>query len=187
MITMVRENVILEPLTTTTALIELTKSKDRRSRSMSGCVFVSSLLVCVLLLHGSGSPSGGGGGGDGEDRLESLRGLTFTNVSSASVDFGRIRFSSPAAVVYPESVRDVEATVRAVRAGAGLTLAAKGRGHSVHGQAQVPRTISSSQWLILVFQAIMERLNLYLEVCLHCYCFGRPSGQSDGSGNHGLE
>lgn len=65
--------------------------------------------------------------------------LTFSNMtsSSAGFDFGLIRFSTPRAVVYPKSVRDVRATVRAVRSSSQLTLAAKGRGHSVHGQAQV--------------------------------------------------
>lgn len=73
------------------------------------------------------------------ERLELDGNVRFTNMTAATFDFGRIRFSSPAAVVYPESARDVEATVRAVRSRAaqGLTLAAKGRGHSVHGQAQV--------------------------------------------------
>lgn len=74
--------------------------------------------------------------------LSSLRldgALTFSNTSSAGIDFGRIRFSTPGAMVFPKSVRDVEATVRAVRSAtsSGLTLAARGCGHSVHGQAQV--------------------------------------------------
>lgn len=74
--------------------------------------------------------------------LSSLRldgALTFSNTSSAGIDFGRIRFSTPGAMVSPKSVRDVEATVRAVRSAtsSGLTLAARGCGHSVHGQAQV--------------------------------------------------
>jgi hypothetical protein len=65
--------------------------------------------------------------------------LTFSNTSSAAADFGLIHFSQPGAVVYPKSVRDIELVVRAVQSDTrpGLTLAAKGRGHSVHGQAQV--------------------------------------------------
>ena len=65
--------------------------------------------------------------------------ITFSNTSSAASDFGLIRFSEPGAVVYPKSVRDIETVVRAVQRDprSGLTLAAKGHGHSVHGQAQV--------------------------------------------------
>lgn len=75
------------------------------------------------------------------DLLSSLHldgSLTFSNLSSAATDFGLVRFSLPGAVIYPKSVRDVQVAVRAVRSSRGfdLTLAAKGRGHSVHGQAQ---------------------------------------------------
>jgi len=117
-----------------------------------GGITTWALLVCLLVITRRGShyrdeeevvnlrgspclPRGDRG------MLESLSldgAMTFTNTTSAALDFGRIRFSTPAAVVYPGSIRDVEATVRAVRSsGAGLTLAAKGRGHSVHGKAQV--------------------------------------------------
>lgn len=64
--------------------------------------------------------------------------LTFSNTSSAASDFGLIHFALPAAILYPKSVRDVQVAVSAVASRSGLTLAAKGRGHSVHGQAQVP-------------------------------------------------
>ncbi|XP_024383193.1 cytokinin dehydrogenase 4 isoform X2 [Physcomitrium patens] len=78
--------------------------------------------------------------------LSSLRldgSLTFSNTSSAASDFGRIRYSLPGAILYPKSVRDVELAVRAVQSskGSGLTLAAKGSGHSVHGQAQALRGV----------------------------------------------
>lgn len=63
--------------------------------------------------------------------------LSFSNTSVAGSDFGRTQFSLPAAVLHPKSVSDVQAVVRAVASRPGLTLAAKGRGHSVHGQAQV--------------------------------------------------
>ncbi|KAG0621417.1 hypothetical protein M758_3G018300 [Ceratodon purpureus] len=78
---------------------------------------------------------------DNRARLSSLPldgSLTFSNTSSAASDFGLIRFSEPSAVVHPKSVSDIEAVVHAVLRDtrSGLTLAAKGRGHSVHGQAQ---------------------------------------------------
>lgn len=64
--------------------------------------------------------------------------LTFSNTSSAASDFGLIHFSLPGAILYPKSVRDIQVVIRAVHSATSseLTLAARGRGHSVHGQAQ---------------------------------------------------
>lgn len=117
------------------------------------------LLMCLLFASGRKgheddySSSGCGGSADHHRVLSSLQldgTLTFSNTSSAAADFGLIHFAMPSAVVYPRSVRDVQVTVRAVlsAASSGLTVAAKGRGHSVHGQAQVLYTRSSSLTLI---------------------------------------
>ncbi|THU57908.1 hypothetical protein C4D60_Mb03t08530 [Musa balbisiana] len=74
--------------------------------------------------------------------LESLRidgNLSFHDVSLAARDFGNRYRLLPSAVLYPGSVSDVAATVRHVfRMGSGskLTVAARGHGHSLQGQAQ---------------------------------------------------
>ncbi len=64
-----------------------------------------------------------------------------TAVDAAARDWGSIKRLAPAGVLYPESVDDivslVRTTTRLSSSSSNLTLAAKGRGHSVNGQAQV--------------------------------------------------
>ncbi|CAL4933957.1 unnamed protein product [Urochloa decumbens] len=58
--------------------------------------------------------------------------------TTASSDFGRIFFHSPAAVLKPESSRDISLLLSFL-SGSSLskvTVAARGAGHSIHGQAQ---------------------------------------------------
>ncbi|KAJ4802191.1 hypothetical protein LUZ62_014757 [Rhynchospora pubera] len=64
----------------------------------------------------------------------------FQNLTEFSKDFGN-RFSyEPSAVLYPASVSDISDTIKHVfelGAKSGLTVAARGHGHSLQGQAQV--------------------------------------------------
>ncbi|CAN6444181.1 unnamed protein product [Victoria cruziana] len=78
------------------------------------------------------------------DRAQ-LRGLDldgrveFDDVRSAATDFGHLHTSLPSAVVHPRSVADVAKTVRLVfelGQSSNLTIAARGHGHSLQGQAQ---------------------------------------------------
>lgn len=58
--------------------------------------------------------------------------------TTASSDFGRILFQSPAAVLKPQSSRDISLLLSFL-SGSSLnkvTVAARGAGHSIHGQAQ---------------------------------------------------
>jgi cytokinin dehydrogenase len=65
----------------------------------------------------------------------------FQNLTDFSKDFGN-RFSyQPSAVLYPALVADISATIKHVfqlGAQSGLTVVARGHGHSLHGQAQAP-------------------------------------------------
>jgi hypothetical protein len=64
--------------------------------------------------------------------------LSFSDTADAARDWGRIKRLSPAGVLYPESVDDIVSLVRtAGLSTSNLTVAAKGRGHSINGQAQV--------------------------------------------------
>jgi hypothetical protein len=145
-----------QPYVRTTTVLELAR-KDAAGSVMRSCVRVlgswtrlawsSTLLVCLLLAQDK-TPA--------ELAVRELSSLpldgslTFSNTSSAASDFGLIHFAVPAAVLYPQSVRDVQAAVRAVASLAGLTLAAKGRGHSVHGQAQVNQVFLSKFLLRMI-------------------------------------
>lgn len=67
--------------------------------------------------------------------------LLFDKIHEASSDFGRLaRFAPPRAVLQPASVRDISCLVRSIYTaspmGCNLTVAARGHGHSIHGQAQ---------------------------------------------------
>ncbi|KAI5069916.1 hypothetical protein GOP47_0014259 [Adiantum capillus-veneris] len=67
-------------------------------------------------------------------------------VSEASVDFGKLaRLAPPRAVLKPASVQDIGSLVRGIYKAAvasnnnvAMTVAARGHGHSIHGQAQAP-------------------------------------------------
>ncbi|KAF8389589.1 hypothetical protein HHK36_024106 [Tetracentron sinense] len=58
--------------------------------------------------------------------------------NSASLDFGRIYFNSPSAVLRPQSPKEISLLLSFLSASSfsKITVAAKGAGHSVHGQAQ---------------------------------------------------
>ncbi|XXG64224.1 hypothetical protein AAC387_Pa05g2228 [Persea americana] len=54
----------------------------------------------------------------------------------ASTDFGNLTCSLPAAVLYPSSVKDIATLIKAsYSASLPFPIAAKGHGHSIHGQA----------------------------------------------------
>ncbi|XP_031475506.1 cytokinin dehydrogenase 3-like [Nymphaea colorata] len=59
---------------------------------------------------------------------------------SASVDFGRMYFNLPAAVLRPKSPREISFLLKSVRSSSPfsnrVTVAARGAGHSINGQAQ---------------------------------------------------
>ncbi|KAJ7567676.1 hypothetical protein O6H91_01G001900 [Diphasiastrum complanatum] len=63
--------------------------------------------------------------------------LSFSKIANASRDFGNIHHTFPAAVLYPDSVKDIATVVQFVYASSSnLTIAAKGAGHSIYGQSQ---------------------------------------------------
>lgn len=69
--------------------------------------------------------------------------LSFDNTTAAAKDWGRLRHLAPAAVVHPRGVEDIATIVAAVARSESdhLTVAARGLGHSVNGQAQVPNLV----------------------------------------------
>ncbi|MED6156836.1 Cytokinin dehydrogenase 7 [Stylosanthes scabra] len=74
------------------------------------------------------------------DVVSSLDGLEITSATaSAGKDFGGTKFSKPLAVIRPSSAVDVARVVRAAAATANLTVAARGNGHSINGQAMAHR------------------------------------------------
>lgn len=62
--------------------------------------------------------------------------ISFEDTASAAVDFGNIYHNRPAAVVFPASVDDISAVIRYAGHSPTLTVAARGNGHSINGQAQ---------------------------------------------------
>lgn len=58
--------------------------------------------------------------------------------NTASLDFGRIFFNSPSAVLRPQSPEDISLLLSFLSASSNskVTVAARGAGHSIHGQAQ---------------------------------------------------
>lgn len=65
--------------------------------------------------------------------------LSFENIENAAKDFGNRYHLIPAAVVHPKSVSDVSHIIKHVfdlGLSSELTIAARGRGHSLEGQAQ---------------------------------------------------
>jgi cytokinin dehydrogenase len=60
---------------------------------------------------------------------------TVAEADEAARDFGGLVTAPPAAVVRPASADDVASAIRAAAVRPGLTVAARGNGHSVNGQA----------------------------------------------------
>lgn len=70
--------------------------------------------------------------------------LSFHNNNHAAKDFGNIYHFFPLAVLHPKSVSDISSTIKYVfemGSGSDLTVAARGHGHSVQGQAQAHQGI----------------------------------------------
>ncbi|CAK9183990.1 unnamed protein product [Ilex paraguariensis] len=74
--------------------------------------------------------------------LEALRldgHLSFDNMHHAAKDFGNRHHFLPSAVLHPKSVSDISSTIKHIfemGTTTGLTVAARGHGHSLEGQAQ---------------------------------------------------
>ncbi|XAR68472.1 Cytokinin dehydrogenase [Bertholletia excelsa] len=79
--------------------------------------------------------------------LETLRFdgyLSTENIDHAAKDFGNICHHLPSGVLYPKSVSDISSTIKFIFEMGGaseLTVAARGNGHSLQGQAQAHRGI----------------------------------------------
>lgn len=70
--------------------------------------------------------------------------LTFDNVEAAASDFGNIYHLMPSAVLHPKSVLDISTMIKSVfnmGLKSQLTVAARGHGHSLQGQAQAYRGV----------------------------------------------
>ncbi|CAK9187830.1 unnamed protein product [Ilex paraguariensis] len=70
--------------------------------------------------------------------------LSFENIHEAATDFGNIYHFLPSAILYPETVSDISTIIKNINemgTTSGLTVAARGNGHSVQGQAQAYRGI----------------------------------------------
>lgn len=64
--------------------------------------------------------------------------ISYDNITGVDTDWGFMIHQPAAGILYPQSVSDIIAVVQAVvRSKSGLTVAARGHGHSVNGQAQV--------------------------------------------------
>lgn len=65
--------------------------------------------------------------------------LSFENIDHAAKDFGNRYHLMPSAVLYPKSVSDISSIIKYIFCmdkSSELTVAARGRGHSLEGQAQ---------------------------------------------------
>lgn len=63
-------------------------------------------------------------------------------IKLASSDYGNIVTEIPAAVFYPSSIRDIESLIKfAANNSSPFTVAARGQGHSVRGQAMAPNGV----------------------------------------------
>ncbi|XP_074364996.1 cytokinin dehydrogenase 9-like [Apium graveolens] len=80
--------------------------------------------------------------------------LFFENIHHAANDFGNRYHFLPAAVLYPKSVRDISSTVKHVfemGTTSVLTVAARGHGHSLEGQAQ------ARQGIVINMESLQDR------------------------------
>lgn len=62
--------------------------------------------------------------------------ISYENVEMGASDFGGIYRQRPSAMVYPATVDDIARVMRALSRVPNVTVAARGNGHSINGQAQ---------------------------------------------------
>ncbi|KAG8375757.1 hypothetical protein BUALT_Bualt10G0133500 [Buddleja alternifolia] len=74
--------------------------------------------------------------------------------SAAGKDFGGLQFSKPLAVIKPSGTDDVAKVIRLASRSQHLTVAARGNGHSVNGQAMAHRG------MVIDMQAIESRIDV---------------------------
>lgn len=70
--------------------------------------------------------------------------LSFDNIHHAAKDFGNTYHLHPLAVLYPKSVFDISSTIKHIfhmGSASQLTVAARGHGHSLQGQAQADQGV----------------------------------------------
>eukprot|EP00250_Pteridium_aquilinum_P017411 c23619_g1_i1 orf=324-2012(-) len=94
--------------------------------------------------------------------------LRFEELNEASIDFGRMaRLAPPRAVLEPASVQDISTLVRSIYTAApmscNLTVAARGHGHSLHGQAQAAEGVVVDMSSLRGIQVVPNLL--YADVC----------------------
>ncbi|XP_072957671.1 cytokinin dehydrogenase 3-like [Typha angustifolia] len=79
--------------------------------------------------------------------------------NTASLDFGRIHFNSPSAVLRPQSPKDISVLLRFLSASSyrKVTVAAKGAGHSIHGQAQ------ALDGIVIEMESLPSSIEIYRE------------------------
>ncbi|KAH7657477.1 cytokinin dehydrogenase protein [Dioscorea alata] len=111
--------------------------------TFSSLIFILTPLLFILLDHlqtlhcsssASASPSL-------HHHITKLKGISTnsTTIASVSTDFGRVIKASPAGVLHPLSVTDITNLVRFSYEGPQrFTIAARGCGHSIRGQALAP-------------------------------------------------
>lgn len=76
-----------------------------------------------------------------QSALKSEKSIEFERTEMAARDFGGICHHKPAAIIFPTSVADIKNVVRVTSRTQNLTVASKGNGHSIHGQAQASNGI----------------------------------------------
>ncbi|KAH7557263.1 hypothetical protein JRO89_XS11G0091200 [Xanthoceras sorbifolium] len=79
--------------------------------------------------------------------------FSFDNTHHAAKDFGNTNHFHPSAILYPKSVSDISSTIKHIfdmGSTSALTVAARGHGHSLQGQAQ------ADQGVVIYMQSLKE-------------------------------
>eukprot|EP00257_Ricinus_communis_P002706 XP_002514119.2 cytokinin dehydrogenase 3 [Ricinus communis] len=80
-----------------------------------------------------------------------------SSIKSASSDYGNLVHKKPAAVLYPSSVQDIVSLINfAYNYSAPLTVSARGRSHSINGQAMAPDGVVVD---MMHLRSIIEKTN----------------------------
>ncbi|EPS64605.1 cytokinin oxidase, partial [Genlisea aurea] len=84
--------------------------------------------------------------------------LSFDDTEFAARDFGNRYYLRPAAVLHPKSVSDISSLVKhifSLGSSSGLTVAARGHGHSLEGQAQ------AYQGIVINMESLKEGMDFF--------------------------
>lgn len=110
---------------------------EAAAAALAIAAMVNAPVTCTIVRQADQSPEAARLAVQAALRSESrCLNITYDKVELGASDFGGLRHQRPCAIVYPATVDDIVRVMRALYRLPNVTVAARGNGHSINGQAQ---------------------------------------------------